>query len=99
MTVASTSADLTGISVSDNASSPFDLMVSGVTVSYDATPTRPGNSGNTPAAVNSQAGLHAKSANFTGQSPAQSASAASASAGTTTPATSDGDKHTNRSHR
>lgn len=101
VTVAPTAADLTGISVSDAASSPFDLLVDGVTVAYDATvkPTRPGNSGNTPAALNSQADLHAKSANFTGQSPAQGDSAASASAGMATPAMTDGDKHTTHSHR
>jgi hypothetical protein len=108
VTVAPTTADLTGISVSDNANSPFDIMVSGVTVAYDATPkpTRPGNSGNTPAAQNSQAQQHANSANFTGQSPAQGKSAASANAGLATPAISNAspaatetDKHTNRSHR
>jgi hypothetical protein len=102
MAVAPTTADLTGISISDAASSPFDLLISGVTVSYDATtkPTRPGNSGNTPAAQHSQAGDHAKSANFTGQSPAQGKSTASATAGMATPATTttDGDKHTNRGH-
>ncbi len=106
--VAPTAADLTGISVSDSASSPFDILVSGVTVAYDATPkpTRPGNSGNTPAAQNSQAQQHANSANFTGQSPAQGKSAASANAGLATPAISNAspaatetDKHTNRSHR
>ena len=101
VTVAPTSADLTGISVGDDAGSPFDLMVSGVTVAYDATvkPTRPGNSGNTPAAQNSQAPLHAKSAIFTGTSPSQGQASQSATAGMATPATTDGDKHTSRSHR
>jgi hypothetical protein len=108
VSVAPTTADLTGISVSDDASSPFDILVSGVTVGYDATPkpSRPGNSGNTPAATHSQAADHANSAIFTGQSPAQGKSPASANAVLATPTTAktsdsatDSEKHTNRSHR
>ena len=98
--IAPTTADLTGISVSDAASSPFDLLVSGVTVAYDATtkPTRPGNSGNTPAAQHSKAPEHSNSANFTGTNPSQSTKKVTTSAATTDATTNDSDKHTNRGH-
>ena len=96
MTVQATGKTLTGIGVSDvNTWGALHVMMSGVTVNFKPF-TRPGNSGNTPAALNSQAPQHANSANFTGQSPAEGRSANSANAGVNTPAATDQDKHTNR---
>jgi len=108
--VTSTGKTLTGVTLSSAGvatinGAPLGILFSAVTVDY--TPfTRPGNSGNTPAMQNSQAQQHSNSANFTGQSPAQGKSAASATAGLATPATTvaspaaaETDKHTNRGHR
>jgi hypothetical protein len=100
---------LTGLTLTNDGTTGVALVMSGLTI--DEAPaktfTRPGNSGNTPAATHSQAGEHSNSANFTGQSPAQGQSASSANAGLATPATTskssdetaDKDKHTNRGHR
>jgi hypothetical protein len=67
---------LTGVSVSNlNTFGSLVVQLAGVTVSYtpvttDPKPRRPGNSGNEPAATNSQSGSHANSYIFTGQIPA-----------------------------
>ena len=107
VTVAATSANLTGVTVSSTAPSPYFMLLDGITVAYDPM-SRPGNSGNTPAAQNSQAGDHANSANFTGTNPAQSTKNAPAAPATlvstnatmasTSTQTNDSDKHTNRGH-
>jgi hypothetical protein len=98
--IAATTANLTGVTVTSSAPSPYFMLLDGITVAYDPM-SRPGNSGNTPAAQNSQAGDHAKSANFTGTDPAQStknAPAALATSTSTDTKTNDSDKHTNRGH-
>jgi hypothetical protein len=106
--VATTSADLTGVSIVNSAAGSYWMFVSGLTVAYDPI-ARPGNSQNTPAALHSQAGEHSNSANFTGTSPAQGKSTASATPTTSaTPtasptasaatATTDSDKHSNHGH-
>ena len=98
--VTSTGKTLTSVGLTSggvtNGWAPLGVLLSAVTVDYLPFP---GNSGNTPAAANSQAPLNAKSAIFSGTSPSQGQSTQSATAGTTTPATTDGDKHTSRSHR
>jgi hypothetical protein len=74
---ASPAPTLTGVSVSnDNTFGALAIQLAGLTVSYtpvatDPKPRRPGNSGNTPAATNSQSGSHANSYIFTLQIPAQ----------------------------
>ncbi len=71
LTLPATTASLTGVTVSNSApSAALQLLLSGITVSYDPI-LRPGNSWATPAAWRSQAPAHAKSATFTGVSPAQ----------------------------
>lgn len=90
VTVTSTGKTLTGVTLKssgvNNGWAPLGMLVSAVTVDYKPF-TRPGNSGNTPAAQNSQAQDHSNSANFTGQSPAQGNSSANGGAGVATPAT------------
>jgi hypothetical protein len=66
----SPSAHLTGVSVSDTNNSHMGIVFQGLTVLYDPI-VRPGNSGNTPAATNSQAPEHSNSQNFTGVTPSQ----------------------------
>jgi hypothetical protein len=66
----SASAHLTGVTVSDTNNSHMGIVFQGLTVLYDPI-VRPGNSGNTPAATNSQAPEHSNSQNFTGVSPAK----------------------------
>lgn len=70
----STTARLTGVTVSITYNSHMGILYQGLTVAYDPW-HRPGHSWDTPAAVNSQAPMHAQSANFTGLSPAQDPSA------------------------
>ena len=74
---ANTTSTLTGVSVSNtNDWGSLELRLSGVSVAYNppATWTRPGNSNNTPAAVNSQAPDHSSSPIFAG-APTSTASA------------------------
>jgi hypothetical protein len=66
----SPSAHLTGVSVSDTNNSHMGIVFQGLTVLYDPI-VRPGNSGNTPAAIHSQAPEHSNSQNFTGVTPSQ----------------------------
>jgi hypothetical protein len=66
----SSSAHLTGVTVTDTNNSHMGIVFQGLTVAYDPW-HRPGNSWDTPAAIKSQAPAHANSGNFTGVSPAQ----------------------------
>lgn len=81
---------VTGVTVSNtNGWGALHIDLAGLTidpVAPKATCVRPGNSCNTPAAQNSQAAAHAKSANFTGTSPSEGKSTNSSDAGMNTPA-------------
>ena len=73
-----TTASLSSVTVTSSSGlAPLAILVDGISVTYDPGTTarpRPGNSGNTPAATNSQATAHsAHSWVFTGQSAAHSA--------------------------
>lgn len=71
ITIPATTANLTGVTVSNSAPSPaLQVLVSGITVAYDPI-VRPGMSWNTPAAWRSQSPNHANSEIFTGVDPAQ----------------------------
>jgi hypothetical protein len=77
---------ITGVTVSNtNSWGALQLDLAGLTIDpitpKATTPTRPGNSGNTPAAEHSQAAAHSNSATFTGVSPSQGKSPNSADAG------------------
>jgi hypothetical protein len=85
--IATTSANLTGVSIVNSAAPGYYMFVSGLTVAYDPF-ALPGNAQNTPAAKHSQALDNAKSAIFTGISPSQGQSPVSANAGMATPAAS-----------
>ena len=85
---------ITSVTVSNtNGWGALHIDLAGLTVDpqVQQTPTciREGNSCNTPAAQNSQAAEHAKSANFTGTSPSEGKSTHSADAGMNTPAITD----------
>ena len=84
---------VTGVTVSNtNSWGGLRVDLAGLTidpVAPKASCIRPGNSCNTPAAQNSQAAEHAKSANFTGTSPSEGKSTHSADAGMNTPAITD----------
>jgi len=68
-------AHLTGVTVTETNNSHMGIVFQGLTVTYNPI-TRPGNSGNTPAADNSQAPNHSNSKNFTGVKPAAAPEAA-----------------------
>jgi len=78
---------VTSITLNDvNDFGALRIDLAGLTMNQKPTCIMPGNSCNTPAATNSQAPQHAKSANFTGSSPSQGKSSKSADAGMNTPA-------------
>jgi len=68
----STTAHLTGVTVTNTNSSHMGILYQGLTVLYDPW-HRPGNSWDTPAAIHSQAPYRSSSAIFTGINPAAAA--------------------------
>ncbi len=66
----SSSARLTGVTVTDTNTNHMGIVFQGLTVLYDPW-TWPGNAGNTPAAQNGQAPIHSNSQNFTGVNPSE----------------------------